>query len=393
MTVTPWGDTRAVPVKTTERARGGGRYRPNRERDLSAGRLRPNVVGRPAERPPRSEGWSRPWQPLAGRALLDRLRTTGRARPAVDPGFAAGLRSSIEGGIASIDGACAATGGDSVRRPALVPAEPLVVTRERLARALCCPAHDFAPRSGKFEPSIALGCGALVSVLFRQQVTVGIIGDPMTDGLAALSLDPRQAALVEWIESLTGPARAELAAEVDRQAEALVRRWPALEASWLPRTNESMRASFAGGAVVLSARVDLVIGRPAEREASVAVVELVSGSRRPHHRADRYFAALLETLRHSAPPFVVATYYTSNGELDVEAITEDLLTTAARRVVAGVDALVARAERSDNTAGPAAFCSWCSVFPWDAGGAGFTLDAAGAGSGRLGDRPPGRNEP
>ncbi len=392
MTVTPWGDTRAVPVKTTERARGGGRFRPNRERDLSAGRLRPNVAGRPAERPPRSEAWSRPWQPLAGRALLDRLRTTGRARPVVDPGFAAGLRSSIEGGISSIGDACSAAGGDSVRRPVLVPAEPLVVTRERLARALCCPAHDFAPRSGKFEPSVALACGALVSVLFRQQVTVGIIGDPMTDGLAALSLDPRQAALVEWIERLTGPARAELAAEVDRQAEALVQRWPALEASWLPRTNESMRAGFAGGAVVLSARVDLVVGRPAEREASVAIVELVSGSRRPHHRADRHFAALLETLRHSAPPFVVATYYTSNGELDVEAITEDLLTTAARRVVAGVHALVAGTEGSDSTPGPAPFCPWCSVFPWDAGGTGFTWDAAGAGSEMLGDRPPGRNE-
>ena len=89
---------------------------------------------------------------------------------------------------------------------------------------------------------------------------------------------------------------------------------------------------------------------------------------------------------------MVATYYTSNGELDVEAITEDLLTTAARRVVAGVHALVAGGEGSDGTAGPAPFCPWCSVFPWDAGCARFTGDAAGAGSGLLGGRPPGRNE-
>jgi hypothetical protein len=371
VTVTPWGDTRAVPVKTTERARGGGRIRPNQERGLSSGGLRPIVVGRPTEQSSGSEAWSRPWQPLAGPALLDRLRTTGRARPAVDPGFASGLRSSIESGISSIADPCAAIRGDSLQRSGSVPAEPLVVTRERLVRALSCPAHDLAPCSREPEPSVALACGALVSVLFRQQVTVGIIGDPMTDGIAALSLDPRQAALVEWIEGLTGAARAELAAEVDRQAEALGRRWPALEASWLPRTNEAIRADFAGGAVVLSARVDLVIGRPAEREASVAMVELVSGARRPHHRADRHFAALLETLRHSAPPFVVATYYTSNGELDVEAITEELLTDAARRVVAGVHAWVSDAEGSDGTAGPAPFCSSCSVVPWDTTGSGL----------------------
>lgn len=303
----------------------------------------------------------------------------------VDPAFVDGLRSSIEGGISPVADACAATTtrGDPVRRSGSVPGEPLVVTRQRLARALSCPDHDLGPRLAEPEPSVALACGALVSVLFRQQVTVGSVGDPMTDGVAALSLDPRQAELVEWIESLTGAARVELAAEVDRQAEALVRRWPALEPSWLPRTNEAMRACFAGGAVVLAARVDLVVGRPAEREASVAMIELVSGARWPQHREDRHFAALLETVRHSAPPFMVATYYTNNGELDVEAITEELLTTAARRVVAGVHALVAEAESEARAEGPAPFCSSCSVFPWDSGGVGSALH---------GDRPSVRYE-
>jgi hypothetical protein len=248
----------------------------------------------------------------------------------------------------------------------LVHPDPLVVTRERLARALCCCAHDEGPLYGEREPSVALACGALLSVLFRQQVTVGTVGDPMTDGIAALSLDHQRADLVSWIEGLTGPAREELREEVERQAGALARRWPPLEASWLPRTHESMQVGFAVGSVVLSARVDLAIGRPAEREASVAVLELVSGARRAVHRADRHFAALLETLRHSASPFVVATYYTSSGELDVEGVTEELLTTAARRVIAGVHVLRAHDRVAGSHPSPVPFCASCSVSPWEA---------------------------
>jgi hypothetical protein len=281
----------------------------------------------------------------------------------VDPGFVDGLRSMIESGLSPVADE-RAVAGEEPGRTGPDAEHPLVVTRERLARALCCPAHDPGPCYGERELSLALACGALISVLFRQQVTVGRIGDPLIDGVAALSLDHRQAELVSWIEALTGAARAELRAEVERQAGALVRRWPVLEASWLPRTHEAMQAAFAQGSVLLVARVDLAIGRPAEREASVAMVELVSGTRRPFHAADRLFAALLETLRHSAPPFVAATYYTSNGELDVEAITEEVLTTTARRVVAGVTALVARERGMGSPPDPAPFCPSCSVSPW-----------------------------
>ena len=63
-----------------------------------------------------------------------------------------------------------------------------------------------------------MACGAIVDVLFRQLITVGSIGDPMTDALAASSVDDRQAELVSWIERLPGEL-AELRAEVERQAD------------------------------------------------------------------------------------------------------------------------------------------------------------------------------
>ena len=106
---------------------------------------------------------------------------------------------------------------------------------------------------------------------------------------------------------------------------------------------------LAGGAVELSARVDLAVGRPAEERASVAIVEIKSGARRIEHRADVHFYALVEALRNPAPPFVVATYYTRTGELDVDPVTEELLEAAGRRTLAGIRAM---SERSDGGNGP-----------------------------------------
>ncbi|MGO8873881.1 MAG: hypothetical protein ACLQPH_21255 [Acidimicrobiales bacterium] len=283
--------------------------------------------GRPAlgaSTPRRHRGW----QPLAGDQLLERLRVTGRPRPTADPELAHRLRRGIEHDLTL-------GGGPTGRRPA----PTVVVTKDRLRRALACGAHHPMGEFDEPQPTTALACGALVDVLFRQLVTVGSFDDPMADGLAALAIDDRNQRLVSWIETLPAPARRELAAEVERQADGLRRRWPGLEPSWLPRTQEALRAELAGGAVSLSARVDLAIGGPAEGEASVAFVEVTSGMRRAEHRADLHFYALVETLRRSVPPFVVATYYTRTGELDVDPVTEELLVSAARRTRAGVRTL------------------------------------------------------
>jgi hypothetical protein len=214
------------------------------------------------------------------------------------------------------------------------------VTKDRLSRALSPDANRRADEFGRRPPSVPLACGAMVDVLFRQLVTVGSIGDPMADALAALSVDDRQRELASWIGRMPKPEQAELRAEVERQAVALVRRWPRLDPAWLPRTQEAMRVALVGGAVELSARVDLAVGRPAADRASVAIVEIKSGVRRMEHRADAHFYALVESLRSPAPPFVVATYYTRTGELDVDPVTEELLEAACRRTLAGIHALL-----------------------------------------------------
>ena len=288
------------------------------------------------------------WRPLAGAALLERIRETGRPRPATDPAFTADLRALLESGLAELS--ADAVSADNGR---------LAVSKDRLTRALSCPVHRTVDRFGERAITLPLACGALVDVLFRQIVTIGTIGDPMTEALDGLTMDGHQAPLLTWIAELAPAELAELRAEVDRQAEGLAERWPVLDASWLPRTQEPLRAVLACGRVELSARVDLALGRRGEDEASVAIVDVKSGVRRPGHRDDLRFYALVEALCSPAPPFAVATYYSRTGELDVETVTPELLLEASRRCLAGTRALAGATPESDD----GVWCTPCATLP------------------------------
>jgi hypothetical protein len=307
------------------------------------------------------------WRPLAGPALLERLRVTGRPRPPADPELAGRLRSMVEADLPTagteLDIGSHGRSGPVGERAGSGSARPLVVTKDRLTRVLACETHQMAEEFGTRVPTIAMACGALVDVLFRQLVSTGAIEDAMVDGLAGLSVDDHQAALASWIERLPLADGAQLRVEVERQAEGLLRRWPTLDPGWLPRTQESMRVVLAGGGIELSARPDLSIGAPAADEASVALVEIKSGGRRAEHRTDLHFYALIEALRRPAPPFVVATYYTRTGELDVDPVTEELLIDAARRTAVGTRRLWDLAHGSTAGRSPNHLCRTCVARP------------------------------
>jgi len=291
------------------------------------------------------------WRPPAGPALLDRLRVTGRARPVPDPELVADLRSHL---------------GLDVGTGHPVPGGPVVVTAARLTQALVCAAHAEPDGPREPEPTPALACGALIDVLFRQLVVTGSLDDPFADGLDALSVDDRRRPLLAWIDALAPGERDGLRAEVLRQAEGLRQRWPALDPSWLPRTKECLRVPATAGGFELVARVDLAVGRPAVDEASVALVDVTSGTPRAAHAADRRFHALVETLRSGVPPFAVATYYTRTGECDVDAVTADVVVHAARRCRAGLDVLVGAGPGRWSADGSSSWCGACADGPLQA---------------------------
>lgn len=263
------------------------------------------------------------------------------------------LRAFLERGLATV---VAETCGSAATGPVSV------VTKDRLTRALSCAFHRSDRQFGGRPFTRPLACGALVDVLFRQLVTVGSIGEAMTDAMDGLAIDDHQGPLVSWIRGLPRAELAELGAEVDRQADGLRTRWPTLDPSWLPRTQEVLRVPLAGGRFELSARVDLAIGRPSEDVASVALVEVKSGTRRPGHRVDLHFYALAEALRSPNPPFAVAVYYSRTGELDVEPVTPELLADAARRCLSGIRAIAA-ADGGRGSVTSDAYCATCLEHP------------------------------
>lgn len=284
-------------------------------------------------------------------SILERLRSC--ERPPVDPALAGGLREWIEDELA-----------DAVAE--LPPSVPRVsVAKGPLSSVLLCEAHALALRTDSQPVTREIALGSLVDVAFRAHVTSGLScagDDPLAGPLAALAVsgERRDSEVVALVASLTRRERDALAAEVAAHSAIVERHWQRLPGAWLPRTQDRVRLPFAGGRVTLAGTFDLVLGAPAAELASVCIVEVKSGKRRVEHRADLHFYALLETLRSGAPPFRVATFYTSGGDLDVEAISEDILTATVRRVIDGTLRLCRLAAGSEPERTPNPLCPWCS---------------------------------
>jgi len=289
--------------------------------------------------------------PSAVAPLLDRLRAPGQPRPAVDPELAGGLREWLEDALADPVGALSGDLAD------------IRVRKDALTQVLVCEGHFAASRAAPRTVTVELARGSLVDALFRQWVTVGEVGEPLTDGLGALSVEGGGDGVVEYVTRLPMQRRRGLAAELAVHVDGIRRDWPVLSPAWLPRTQERVTVPLAGGRVVLSGVVDLALGGPAVDHAAVCLVEVKSGARRVEHRADLHFYALLETLRAGAPPFRVATYYSATGELDVESIGEHVLVGALQRVVTATTRMCRLASGSAPVLTPNPLCAWCVGLP------------------------------
>ena len=285
---------------------------------------------------------------IEGDGLLRRLRGDGVPRPVVDPGLAGGLRDWLEDGL--VEG----VGG--------LPAdlEAVRVNKESLSQVLLCEAHLVARRGAPRVMTVELARGSLVDALFRQWVTTGVVADPWNDALAAVAVEGDRDGVASLVAELSPTRRQQMMAEVAEHAADIALRWPVLNPTWLPRTQERLEVPLCGGRVVLAGVVDLVLGRPAQDRASVCLVELKSGVRRLEHRSDLHFYALLEALRSGAPPFRIATYYSATGELDAEPVEEETLVRTLSRVLDGTLRLCRLAAGAAPGRTPNPLCAWCA---------------------------------
>jgi hypothetical protein len=129
-----------------------------------------------------------------------------------------------------------------------------------------------------------------------------------------------------------------------------------------PSTEAGMRAELLGGALVISGKIDLLLGAADRLEpmrGTRLAIDLKTGGAYPNYVEDNRFYALLLTLRFGVPPYRVASLFLEGGTWQAEDIGEDLLFHAADRVIEA--ARVAHSLQAGRTASltPGPWCRWC----------------------------------
>jgi hypothetical protein len=135
--------------------------------------------------------------------------------------------------------------------------------------------------------------------------------------------------------------------------------FPPLDPAWSPRFEEPMVARL--GKLTLSARPDLLIGRPrADRRQSMLIVDLKTGSLNPEHDDEAMFYALVAALRFGMLPWRSTVYSLASGEWTEPDVTVDKLEAAATRVIKAANATVAvLTESREPVLIPGNHCRWC----------------------------------
>jgi hypothetical protein len=181
------------------------------------------------------------------------------------------------------------------------------------------------------------------------------------DALALCNAD-RDRSLAAWLRTASDAERADVLAVATDRVTKFLECFPPLRPSWRPVTESALRAELCEGRVVLSGRVDLVVGRPEGLVANKALLDLKTGGARQAHTDDLRFYALIEALRLGVPPFRVGSLYLDEGRLSTEDIDDAVLEAATVRVLHGAAKLAelrSRARAPRRSPGPA--CRWCPL--------------------------------
>ncbi len=310
---------------------------------------------------------------VAKPSVLDQLRSG--ERPRVDPALGGGLREWLEDSLAE----------HVAELPASVSS--VRVNKQSLSQVLLCEAHYLAQKGAIGVQSVEMLLGTLVDALFRVHITAGsgaYAANPLEAALLVLEAEGDRDDVVGALKELGGDGTRRLSEQLRAHMEHVGADWSPLPSSWLPRTQEKVEIPLAGGRVLLTGVFDLLLGAPAAERASECILELKSGRRRLDHRLDLQFYALIETLRSGAPPFRVATYYSSTGELDTEDIFEEMLLASLRRTLDGTIRLCRLVSGEEARRTPNPLCAWCAGL--DECGPGTERVASGADSPEEADR-------
>jgi hypothetical protein len=238
--------------------------------------------------------------------------------------------------------------------------ESLFISKHRLASVLGCEVQHMLPDDFEWSPAVAGGQVAHRAI----QLGINWRGDPVPADLvdeAIARLIDEGSSLGDWIERLGDAGRSDLVGFAVDKVIKFAECFPPLDRRAAPTTESSVRWPV-DGPIVLSGKVDLIIGRPEGAESRKVIIDLKTGWVAPKHREDLRFYALVETLRTGIPPRKLASFYLDAGEPVVEDVNERTLQTAVRRTLDAIHAEIElRVEGRDPVKRPGASCSWCPL--------------------------------
>lgn len=135
--------------------------------------------------------------------------------------------------------------------------------------------------------------------------------------------------------------------------------WPPLQSIWSPRFEESL--SYKCGKLLLSSRVDLVIGRPrSDGKRTLMLIDFKSGNINDEHQNEAMLYSLIATLRHKIMPWRSVVYSLSSGEYtELDHTGDDLLAfadTLSDSVNRTIETLL---ELRSVKLTPGDHCTWC----------------------------------
>ncbi len=246
-------------------------------------------------------------------SILEVLRGERAERPPRDTETASGLRAILEDGLGEV-------------RDRFTRTSPLVITAANVVRH--ADAIDIA------RAPIGRLRGALVAELVRLIAVGHRSDDAFDDALRAWGVDQPSRDLRSVLDDLDADGRARLATEVSAHAATLTRALTPVPATWSVHTALRSRLPLAGGAVVLSDVIDLVIGTSTESTASTVLVDVTTSPIGTSAARLMRFHALVHTLRTSVTPWRVAMFSTATGELASDDVDVTVLGAALDDVLA-----------------------------------------------------------
>ncbi len=285
----------------------------------------------------------------AQRDVLALLGAPPDQRPSFDPELRHELRHELEEALDPL--------GD------LLPDDDvLFVGKRQLTQVMGCQTRYLAELANDFEWSLPLARGKLTHRAIELSVhwRGGHTPLDMVDEIIAKA-EVGDDGMARWIQGLDEAERAELRSEVSNRLTAFLECWPPLKREWRPSMEAPVRLELAGGRILLSGKVDLVLGRATGNVAGKVLVDLKTGRLAAVHRDDLRYYALLDTIRIGTPPRLVATYYLDQGRFTPEPVTEAMLGSTVARVVDAVHRIVdIRYRGQPPTVQPGPGCRWCA---------------------------------